>query len=225
MMQRLAHCPVRRCVWLPCGIMLMSDWVKCPCVICASLGSLELVMAARHLQQGDAFCSVVDAARQQALGQGTSAAGDVKRQSSGAAVDQLAASAAATAPGASQQAAGSRGAQPAAPSATRTALSGSPVNALSRSAQPPPFVEPQEVELSLLPSRSYAEDAPDPAFGGPALGGSSLAADGASQAARPATMRRRSASLPYPHADAGRRRRCLACRSAAFRCNCRPVKI
>lgn len=181
-----------------------------------------MVLTAQQLQQGeqgDAFRSVVDAAQQQALGQGTSAAGNVKRQSSGEAANQPAAGAAAKASKCgSQQPAGSRGAQSAAASASRTTLSGSPSMLLSRSAMPPQPLpdEPLEVELSLLPSRSYALDAAEVAAGGPASGGSSLAADGASQAARPAMTRRRSASLPYPHAAAGRRCRCLACCSAGL---------
>lgn len=195
------------------------------CRVCLTCPPSLWSLTAQQLQQGDAFRSIVNAAQQQALGQGTSAAGNVKRRSSGAAADQPAATAAAKAPSGSQQPSGGRGVQSAAPTAAQAMLSGSPAKVLSRSAQPLPPDEPQEVELSLLPSRSYALDAPDPAFSGPALGGSDLAADSPSQAARPATMRRRSASLPYPHADTGRRCRRLACCSAAFRCNFQHVKI
>jgi hypothetical protein len=41
-MPRLAYCRTKRCVWLPRGIKLMSDWVQCACVICASPGRLEV---------------------------------------------------------------------------------------------------------------------------------------------------------------------------------------
>lgn len=179
----------------------------------------DCALQRQRLQQSGGFHSVVQAAQKRASEQGALAAGSAERAGSGTSPVQLPAgaqtgdasgssapqgSSAATQPGSSGLQSAHRDLDRAAAADARASQPASS----ARSAELPPPDEPQEVELSLLPRRSYSSqpqppDGPGDAACAPVAAVNTAAAGTPQQAPRIAAVRRRSASLPYQHADTG----------------------